>query len=55
MLNYPKVDLDNDYLISRYDGNVIDAKPWGFGIYETEKFEGNSKFLNSLLNIEVIN
>ena len=28
---YPKVAEDNEYLIARYDGIVIDAKPWGTG------------------------
>lgn len=28
MPDYPKVDLDNPYLIARYDGLVIDSKPW---------------------------
>lgn len=26
--NYPRIDQDNDYLIARYDGIVLDAKPW---------------------------
>ncbi len=25
---YPRVDRENDYLISRFDGMVLDAKPW---------------------------
>ncbi|PON34935.1 C5orf [Parasponia andersonii] len=28
---YPKVDAKNPYLITRYDGTVINAQPWGFG------------------------
>jgi hypothetical protein len=31
MKNYPRVGADNDYLIVRSDGSVIDAKPWGRG------------------------
>lgn len=25
---YPRIDRNNDYLIARFDGLVIDAKPW---------------------------
>ncbi len=28
---YPKIDRDNSYLIGRFDGVVLDAKPWGRG------------------------
>jgi len=28
---YPQIDRDNSYLLSRYDGVVIDAKPWEEG------------------------
>ncbi|KAM5566397.1 hypothetical protein ABKV19_014866 [Rosa sericea] len=28
---YPRVDAQNSYLITRYDGTVINAKPWGSG------------------------
>ncbi len=28
---YPKVDRDNDYLMARFDGAVLDGKPWGRG------------------------
>ncbi|XP_018485344.1 uncharacterized protein LOC108855914 [Raphanus sativus] len=28
---YPKVDSQNSYLITRYDGTVINAQPWGLG------------------------
>lgn len=28
---YPRVDAQNSYLITRYDGTVINAKPWGYG------------------------
>ena len=31
MPGYPKVDRESDYLIARYDGAVLDAKPWGRG------------------------
>ncbi|XP_057838656.2 uncharacterized protein LOC131048634 isoform X1 [Cryptomeria japonica] len=34
---YPRVDAGNPYLISRYDGIVIDAQPWGTG-GETREF-----------------
>jgi len=25
---YPRIDRNNDYLVSRFDGLVLDAKPW---------------------------
>lgn len=28
---YPRIDVCNNYLITRYDGTIIDAKPWCFG------------------------
>ena len=28
---YPRVDAKNPYLITRYDGTVINAQPWGLG------------------------
>ena len=28
---YPRVDTHNPYLITRYDGTVINAQPWGMG------------------------
>lgn len=28
---YPNVDAQNSYLITRYDGTVINAQPWGLG------------------------
>lgn len=31
MPGYPTVDRDNDFLIARFDGAVLDAKPWGPG------------------------
>ena len=34
MPGYPKVDQESDYLIARYDGAVLDAKPWGRGAQE---------------------
>lgn len=34
MPGYPKVDRQSDYLIARYDGAVLDAKPWGRGALE---------------------
>lgn len=29
MPGYPKVDNQSDFLISRFDGAILDAKPWG--------------------------
>ncbi|XP_027360893.1 uncharacterized protein LOC113869011 isoform X2 [Abrus precatorius] len=37
---YPKVDAQNPYLITRYDGNVINAQPWGFGGDNRELWNG---------------
>lgn len=31
MPGYPTVDRGNDFLIARFDGAVLDAKPWGRG------------------------
>ncbi|XP_024387535.1 uncharacterized protein [Physcomitrium patens] len=39
---YPKVDVDNGYLISRYDGLVIDGKPWGKGDDIREWWDGHN-------------
>ncbi|KAJ3680273.1 hypothetical protein LUZ60_016551 [Juncus effusus] len=41
--NYPRIDLDNPYLISRYDGTVIDAKPWGTGGANREFWNGSDR------------
>ncbi|KAK7308369.1 hypothetical protein VNO77_41972 [Canavalia gladiata] len=37
---YPKVDARNPYLITRYDGNVINAQPWGLGGDNRELWNG---------------
>jgi hypothetical protein len=29
MANFPRVDLTNPYLIGRFDGALLDGKPWG--------------------------
>ncbi|KAJ7560918.1 hypothetical protein O6H91_03G006100 [Diphasiastrum complanatum] len=39
---YPRVDVDNPYLISRYDGAIIDAKPWERGGESREWWDGQS-------------
>lgn len=31
MPNFPKIDIGNPYLSSRYDMTIIDSKPWGQG------------------------
>ncbi|CAI9096722.1 OLC1v1032929C1 [Oldenlandia corymbosa var. corymbosa] len=28
---YPRIDAQNSYLITRYDGTIINAQPWGIG------------------------
>ncbi|KAL9241350.1 hypothetical protein vseg_015472 [Gypsophila vaccaria] len=37
---YPKVDAHNSYLITRYDGTVINAQPWGSGDDVREFWDG---------------
>ncbi|XP_058097891.1 uncharacterized protein LOC131242928 isoform X2 [Magnolia sinica] len=37
---YPRVDANNPYLITRYDGNVINAQPWGAGSETREVWDG---------------
>lgn len=37
---YPRVDAGNPYLISRYDGIVIDAQPWGTGDEARQFWDG---------------
>ncbi|KAL2235080.1 uncharacterized protein LOC105160171 [Sesamum indicum] len=39
---YPRVDLQNPYLITRYDGTVINAQPWGSGGETREMWDGAS-------------
>ncbi|CAN8252076.1 unnamed protein product [Cochlearia groenlandica] len=40
---YPKVDSQNSYLITRYDGTVINAQPWGLGGDSREVWNGSYK------------
>ncbi|KGN58554.1 uncharacterized protein LOC101219994 [Cucumis sativus] len=37
---YPRVDAQNPYLITRYDGTVINAQPWGLGADTREVWHG---------------
>lgn len=37
---YPRVDASNSYLITRYDGIVINAQPWGVGGETRELWDG---------------
>ncbi|KAF9608096.1 hypothetical protein IFM89_006023 [Coptis chinensis] len=39
---YPRVDANNPYLITRYDGIVINAQPWGTGGWTRELWDGLS-------------
>ncbi|CAO2812762.1 unnamed protein product [Amaranthus hypochondriacus] len=39
---YPRVDAQNSYLITRYDGSVINAQPWGVGNDIREFWDGTS-------------
>lgn len=39
---YPKVDAYNPYLITRYDGTVINAQPWGPGSEAREVWDETS-------------
>lgn len=47
---YPRVDLHNPYLITRYDGIVINGKPWGSGGDTREMWDGSSKHPESNLS-----
>ncbi|KAH0934816.1 LOW QUALITY PROTEIN: hypothetical protein HID58_011933 [Brassica napus] len=38
---YPKVDSQNSYLITRYDGTVMNAQPWGLGGDSREVWTGS--------------
>lgn len=29
---YPRIDRDNSFLASRFDGSILDAKAWGAGM-----------------------
>lgn len=37
---YPRVDAENPYLITRYDGTVINANSWGYGGDTREVWDG---------------
>ncbi|XP_027096479.1 uncharacterized protein [Coffea arabica] len=38
---YPRVDAQNSYLITRYDGTIINAQPWGAGGESREVWNGS--------------
>ncbi|OAY78781.1 hypothetical protein ACMD2_08428 [Ananas comosus] len=40
---YPRIDASNSYLITRYDGIVINAQPWGVGGETREVWDGYSQ------------
>ncbi|OMO86890.1 hypothetical protein COLO4_20883 [Corchorus olitorius] len=40
---YPRVDAQNTYLITRYDGTVISAQPWGYGGETRKLWDGSTK------------
>ncbi|XP_073055185.1 uncharacterized protein [Primulina eburnea] len=48
---YPRVDLRNPYLITRYDGTVINAQPWGAG-GETREIWDNTNASEPRLDTE---
>ena len=48
---YPRVDAQNPYLITRYDGTVINAQPWGFG-GETCEVWNSLNMLEIKLNLQ---
>ncbi|CAA0824490.1 Unknown protein [Striga hermonthica] len=48
---YPRVDLKNPYLITRYDGTVINAQPWGTGGETRDMWDGLN-FEEPKLNVE---
>ncbi|XP_008796483.2 uncharacterized protein LOC103711937 [Phoenix dactylifera] len=37
---YPRIDASNSYLITRYDGIVINAQPWGIGGETRQVWDG---------------
>ncbi|KAB2623997.1 hypothetical protein D8674_015657 [Pyrus ussuriensis x Pyrus communis] len=37
---YPRVNAQNSYLITRYDGTVINAQPWGYGVETRDFWDG---------------
>ncbi|OMO60145.1 hypothetical protein CCACVL1_24369 [Corchorus capsularis] len=39
---YPRVDAQNTYLITRYDGTVINAQPWGYGGETRQLWDGST-------------
>lgn len=45
---YPRVDACNSYLITRYDGFVINAQPWGTGGESREVWDGCYKQVHPL-------
>ncbi|MCO5549435.1 hypothetical protein L7F22_002906 [Adiantum nelumboides] len=42
MRGYPRMDIVNSYLVSRYDGLVIDGQPWGSGGESRELWDGSN-------------
>lgn len=52
MLGYPKIDEDNAYLITRYDGIIIDSKPWGHGLHQMQ-FDGKFQTFAEVYELEV--
>ncbi|KAG2284283.1 hypothetical protein Bca52824_055503 [Brassica carinata] len=48
---YPKVDSHTSYLITRYDGTVINSQPWGIGGEAKELWTGTHPRLNRHQNI----
>lgn len=45
---YPRVDAQNPYLITRYDGTVINPQPWGLGGETREVWNGlNAQEINT--------
>lgn len=62
MPGYPRVELGNPYLISRFDGLIIDGNPWGRGGDAREYWDGLSgrerhahEDILKSLNVEQIN
>lgn len=42
MRGYPRMDVVNSYLVSRYDGIIIDGQSWGSGGESRELWDGSS-------------
>ena len=54
MVGYPRIDEDNPYLITRFDGVIIDSKPWGHGPHKEHTFPGTTQTFPEVYELEVV-